>query len=123
MLFILELCVFQKFRKLTHDIRDVYLLNRPKNERPDSLAVLNENFMELVMKVLKELGLKPGKDIMLASHSNDPIHAEQYPDVEYFAFSSRKVLETAFQLLNENNPKRIKLIKAERLIINNKEGE
>ena len=96
------------------------LLNRPKDERPDSLAVLNENFMVLVMEVLKELGLKPGKDIMLASHSNDPIHAEQYPDVEYLSFSSRKVLETAFQLLKENNPKKIKLIKAERLIINNK---
>lgn len=91
------------------------LLNKPEKERPDGLAVLNENFMPYVMEVLEELGLRPGKDIMLASHSNDPVCVEQYSDVEYYAFSSLKVLETAFQLLKENNPKKIKLIKAESL--------
>lgn len=91
------------------------LLNKQGKERPDGLAVMNENFMPLVMEVLEDLGSRAGKDIMLASHSNYPVFVEQYPDVEYFAFSSLRVLETAFGLLKENNSKKIKLIKAESL--------
>ena len=99
------------------------LLNKSKKERPDGLAVLNENFMPLVMEVIEELGLRVGKDIQFAAHSNYPVCMEQYPDVEYYAFSSLKVLKTAFALLKENDSKKIKQVKAENLRTIIKKGE
>lgn len=75
------------------------LFRLPQKERPDALAVLNENFMPLVMESLLELGLEPGRDVALAAHCNFPTTAKRYPDTEYFAYSALDVLQNAVALL------------------------
>ncbi len=91
------------------------LFKRPANERPDALAVLNENFMPLAVETLAELGLEPGRDVALASHCNFPMTGTQYPNADYFAYSARDVLETAFNLLKHAENGTVALIRPKSL--------
>lgn len=91
------------------------LFRLPRKERPDALAVLNENFMPLVVETLLELGLEPGRDVALAAHCNFPVTSPQYPDTDYFAYSARDVLNTAFDLLKHAESGTVALIRPKSL--------
>ncbi|UKI30089.1 MAG: hypothetical protein L6W00_19090 [Lentisphaeria bacterium] len=59
-------------------------------QRPDSLIVLNENLLPIACDALAELGLTPGTDVMIASHSNYPFEKEPLPQVDYFCLSGAR---------------------------------
>lgn len=92
------------------------LFSLPEERRPDALAVLNENFMPLVVETLLELGLEPGRDVLLAAHCNYPTDAGRYPNTQYFAYSAEVVLQRAIELLKHSDGAPVSLIEPEPLI-------
>ena len=87
----------------------------PEKRRPDALAVLNENFMPLVVETLLELGLEPGRDVLLAAHCNYPSDARRYPNTEYFTFPAEDVLQKAISLLKHPDGAMVSLIEPKSL--------
>mgnify|MGYP000330863774 CR=1 FL=1 len=67
------------------------------------------------VETLAELGLEPGRDVALASHCNFPMTGTQYPNADYFAYSARDVLETAFNLLKHAENGTVALIRPKSL--------
>lgn len=86
------------------------LFSLPEKRRPDALAVLNENFMPLVVEALLELGQEPGRDVLLAAHCNYPSNARRYPNTEYFTFPAEDVLQKAISLLKHPDGVMVSLI-------------
>ena len=91
------------------------LFSLPEKRRPDALAVLNENFMPLVVETLLELGLEPGRDVLLAAHCNYPSDARRYPNTEYFTFPAEDVLQKAISLLKHPDGAMVSLIEPKSL--------
>lgn len=87
------------------------LFSLPLKERPNALAILNENFMPMVIETLFELGLEPGRDVLLAAHSNFPTTTKRYPMTEYFAYSAQDVLQRAIGLLKNPESGGVSLIR------------
>ena len=86
------------------------LFSLPEKRRPDALAVLNENFLPLVVETLLELGLEPGRDVLLAAHCNFPTDARRYPNTEYFTYPAEDVLKKAIELLKHSDGIPVSLI-------------
>lgn len=76
------------------------LLFAPGNgEVPDGLAVLNENFLPVVLHALARLNLVPGRDVKIVSHSNYPNPRKLIPEVDYLPFDVHEILEQSLSLL------------------------
>lgn len=76
------------------------LLFSPGNgEVPDGLAVLNENFLPIVLHALARLNLVPGRDVKIVSHSNYPNPRKLIPEVDYLPFDVHEILEQSLSLL------------------------
>ena len=76
------------------------LLFSPENgEVPEGLAVLNENFLPVILQALARLKLVPGRDVKIVSHGNRPNPRKPIPEVDYLPFDVREILEQALQLL------------------------
>lgn len=79
-------------------------------QRPDSLIVLNENLLPIACDALAELGLTPGVDVRIASHSNYPFEKEPLPQVDYFVFQVHDILENSFQQLTAREPHSLRIL-------------
>lgn len=76
------------------------LLFSPQNtEVPDGLAVLNENFLPIILNALTRLNLVPGRDVRIVSHGNRPNPRKLIPEVDYIPFDVGEVLQQALSLL------------------------
>ena len=67
-------------------------------ERPDGLIILNENLLQPIAEVLRELGMTIGKDIHICSHCNMPSAAPLDDGVHFFAFDWRDIFKKAIRL-------------------------
>ncbi len=75
------------------------LFSGSNGEVPDGLAVLNENFLPIIMNALTRLNIVPGRDVKIVSHRNLPDSRNFPAEVDYIPFDIHEVLEQALSVL------------------------
>ena len=84
-------------------------------EAPDDLPQLvvidgGKGQLAFAYEALAELGLTPGVDVRIASHSNYPFEKEPLPQVDYFVFQVHDILENSFQQLTAREPHSLRIL-------------
>lgn len=75
------------------------LFHGPAEQRPDGLAVLDDNLLEPVLAALDASGLHPGRDLEVAGHANFPFVVPSPHPVHHIGYDGRQLLEAGLDFI------------------------